>query len=148
MIDEQNSWCFRHLTLFCKVTIIKTMCLPKFTHIGTIIPNLCLTRLNEIEKEWEAFIKAKGCPMVNKETRYLPTKDNGLGMLRLAVFWKSVRMVWLRRLTTKRSTWKRLHAEGAGSCMFDLVNSTMDTLEEERRRMDNLVWKDIYSALL
>ena len=31
--------------------------------------------------------------------------------------------------------------------MFDPVNSTMDSLEGARRKMDNPVWKDIYSAL-
>ena len=52
------------------------------------------------------------------------------------------------RLMTSRYTWKKLQAEEAGSFMFDLVNSTMDSLEEVRRRMDKPVWKDIYSALL
>ena len=38
MKDELHSWKFRHLTIFCKITVIKTMCLPKFTHIATVIP--------------------------------------------------------------------------------------------------------------
>ena len=43
-------------------------------------------------------------------------------------------MRWLSRLTTSRSTWKRLHAEVAGIDMFDPVNLTMDSLEEARRK--------------
>ena len=96
----------------------------------------------------EKFIKTNGCPITNKETRYLSAKEKGLGMLKLAVFWRSVRMAWLRRLMTSRSTWIRLHAEEAGSYMFDPVNSTMDSHEEAKRRINNLVWNDIYAALL
>ena len=33
-------WEFRHLTIFGRITMIKTFCLPKFTHIATVIPNL------------------------------------------------------------------------------------------------------------
>ena len=106
MKNELNFRQFRHLTIFGKATIIKTLCLPKFMNISTVIPNLCLTRLNEIEREWENFIKAKGCPIVNMETRYRPTKENGLRMIRLVVFWRLVHMAWLRRLTTSKSTWK------------------------------------------
>ena len=51
MKDKLNSWQSRHLIVFGKITVIKSMCLPKFTHIATVIPNLCLTRLNKIERE-------------------------------------------------------------------------------------------------
>ena len=37
---ELNSWRQRFLTVFEKIIVIKTMCLPKFTHIATVIPNL------------------------------------------------------------------------------------------------------------
>ena len=85
---------------------------------------------------------------MNKETRYSPTKENGLGMLRLAVFCRSVRMAWLRRLMMSKSTWRELHMEEVGGHMFDPVNSTMDSLEEARKRMSNPVWKVTYVALL
>ena len=44
--DKLNSWRFRYLTVFGKITVIKNMCLPKFTHIGTVIPSLFTTRTN------------------------------------------------------------------------------------------------------
>ena len=53
MTDELNSWKFRHLTILGKIIVIKTLCLPKFTHIAAGIPNLCITKLSKIEGEWE-----------------------------------------------------------------------------------------------
>ena len=40
---ELHSWKFRFLTVFGKLTVIKTLCLPKLTHIVTVVPNPCLT---------------------------------------------------------------------------------------------------------
>ena len=148
MHDELNSWQFRHLTIFGKITVTKTLCLPKFTHITAVIPNLCMTKLNKIEKEWETFIKMNGCPTDDKETRYLSKKENGLGMLKLSVFWRSVRRSWLRRQTTTKSTWKMLHLEEVDDDLFNPINSNMDSLEGKIAKMMNPVWKEIYSALM
>ena len=48
--NEISSWKHRYLTLFGKLTVIKTMCLPKFSHIAAVIPSLSLQQINEIEK--------------------------------------------------------------------------------------------------
>ena len=53
---ELSSWRHRFLTVFDKITVIKTMCIPKFTHIATVIPNLSLGQIKEIEKEFEIFL--------------------------------------------------------------------------------------------
>ena len=36
---EINSWKFRFLTIFGKVTVIKTMCVPKLNHIAVVVPS-------------------------------------------------------------------------------------------------------------
>ena len=65
--------------------------------------------MNKIEQEWEALIKIKGFPTVDKDTRYISKKEAGLWMFRLSVFWRYVFMSWLRRLTTTKSTWRGIH---------------------------------------
>ena len=72
--------------------------------------------------------------------RYSPRSKNGLGMLRLAVFWQSVRMSWLKRMTTMKSTWKAMHREEVGNKMFDPTNSNMESLEAAKAKIKNPVW--------
>ena len=36
---ELFSWKYRHLTIFGKLVVIKTLCLPKLTHVVTVVPN-------------------------------------------------------------------------------------------------------------
>ena len=117
-------------------------------HKASVILGLCMSKWKKVEKEWEDYIKLNSSPTVNKETRYLPKKDGGLGMLKLSVFWRSVRMSWLRRLHTTKFTRKLLHREEVGELMFDPIRSNMESLEKAKVKATNNVWRDIYCTLL
>ena len=53
---ELHSWKYRYLMILGKLTVIKTLCLPKLTHIVTVVPNPCLTYVTELESEFKSFI--------------------------------------------------------------------------------------------
>ena len=42
---ELSSWKYRYLTIFGKITVIKTFCLPKHNHIVSVVLNPSLTHL-------------------------------------------------------------------------------------------------------
>ena len=56
MRDVANNWKFCYLTLFGKITVIKTYMLPQLTHIATVVQNLATKQIEEIHKVWEEFI--------------------------------------------------------------------------------------------
>ena len=95
MKDVLNSWKFRHLTVFGKLTIIKTLCISKLTQIKTVIVNLCVNKINEIKSCWEDIIKTNGCTAVGQNTRYNTKKNLWLGMLKITDFWQAVQLSWL-----------------------------------------------------
>ena len=72
---ELNSWQHIFLTVFGKITVIKTMCIPKFTHIATVIPNLSIGQIKEIEREFELFINNLNPSVTYKMTRYMSKKE-------------------------------------------------------------------------
>ena len=41
-----------------------------------------------------------------------------------------------------------LHIEEVGDCVFNAIDSNMDSLEAAINKIKNQVWKDIYAALL
>ena len=69
--DELNSLNFRHLTVFGKLTFIKRLFLPKFTHVVVVISNLSLKKIHKIEAEFENFIKSNSPPTVDKNNTVL-----------------------------------------------------------------------------
>ena len=136
------------MTIFGKITVIKTLCIPKFTHIATVIPSLSIAQIKDIKKEFERFLNENNPSVVDKTTRYMGKQDLGLGMLKIDHFWKAVKMSWLRRLTYSKSTWAVLHKAETKPCTFDPMTSNLSKIELARSKMDNLVWKEIYGALL
>ena len=95
---ELNSWHHRFLTVLGKITVIKTMCIPEFTHIATLIPNLSIGQIRDIEREFEIFLNENNPSVTDKMTRYMSKKDLEQGMLKLDHFWKAIKMSRLRRL--------------------------------------------------
>ena len=69
-------------------------------------------------------------------------------MLHINHFWKAIKMSWLRRLTYSRSTWAELHRAESRLYTFNPMTSCWSELEIARSQTDNLVWKEIYGALL
>ncbi|MCP3679804.1 MAG: reverse transcriptase family protein, partial [Gammaproteobacteria bacterium] len=45
-----NSWKNRYVSIYGKVCVIKTLMLPKLTHIATVLPNLSTKQIKEIEQ--------------------------------------------------------------------------------------------------
>ena len=101
---ELSSWRHIFLTVFGKITVIKTMCIPKFTHIAMAIPNLYICQIKEIEREFELcggfggfhsslldlefelFINDNNPSVTDKVTRYMCKKDRGLDMIKINHF--------------------------------------------------------------
>ena len=69
---------------------MKTLCMPKFMHIATVIPSLSITQIKKIDKEFEHFLTENNPSVVDKTTRYMGRKNLGLGMLRITHFWKEI----------------------------------------------------------
>ena len=59
------------------------MCLPKFTHVSTVILSLLITKIKEIEREFSRFINDNKPSVMYKTTRYMPRREGGLGMIRI-----------------------------------------------------------------
>ena len=85
------------------------MCIPKFTHITTVNPNLSIGQIKDIEREFEIFLNENNPSVTDKRTRYASKTDLGLGMLKVDHFWKAIKMSWLRGLSFSKSTWAQLH---------------------------------------
>ena len=93
-----NRWKNRYLTPLGKVTVIKTLLLPKLTHLFMSIPSPNVDFILKMNKTFYNFIW-DGKP--DKVSRDLLCKDyleGGLKMTNLKHFIKSLKLTWLRRI--------------------------------------------------
>ena len=93
-----NCWIYRTLTVYGKITIIKTLALPKLSHLALVLPNLNKTQIKIIESMFFKFLWGNKPDKVSREHCKIPEKAGGLGFTDIFQFWQSLKFSWLRRL--------------------------------------------------
>ena len=81
-----NKWSYKFLTPYGRITIIKTLALPKITHIATAIPNLDTKLIDDIQKLlfdflWKKTPNNNASYKVAKNDSMIPQRLGGMGML-------------------------------------------------------------------
>ena len=98
-------------------------------------------------REFEIFINHNNPSVTDKITRYMTIKEGGLGMIKINTFWRAIRMSWLRRLSSSKSTWAKLHTAETKPFTYSPDNTNMEKLMKARNLTKNRVWRDIYDSL-
>ena len=145
---ERGSWKYRYLTIFGKITVIKTLCLPKLNHIVSVVPNPNLAHLKQLESELKTFISDNNPNVVDETTSHMTKKHNGLGIPNFNSFWKALRMPWFRRNINSKPTWSKLHICEVSPYSFDPVKSNFDLLNKAKTKCKNPFWKELYLSLI
>ena len=142
-----NSWRYRHLTVYGKITIIKSLALSKLTHLSIVLPQLGQEALNELEHAFLDFIWNSKGDKVDRKTLFIPEKFGGLNMISVSDFWKSLKLSWLRRLLTTKSAWKSV-LETSLEALNINVNDLFLFGDTQFRKLKDLIknpfWKDVF----
>ena len=101
-----KSWQHRKLTLLGKVTMIKTLALPKLIHLLTSLPNLKQSLFNNLNKLVFNFIW-DGKPEKIKPNYILIAdfEDGGLKMIYLQQFNAHLKISWVKRFFFQFERW-------------------------------------------
>ena len=100
-----NIWSARGLSIYSKVTIIKSFLIPKYIYICSILPTPkeLLTELNKILFKflWKGVDKVTRASVINEY------EEGGLRTVDLECMVKSLRLAWLKRIFSGiNGTWK------------------------------------------
>lgn len=100
-----NIWSARGLSLYGKVTIIKSMVIPKFVFVASLltVPKGVIQELNRLIFKflW------KGVDKVTRLSTINDYQKGGLKMIDLETMCKSLRLAWLKRIFIENGgTWK------------------------------------------
>ena len=106
-----KSWQHRKLTLLGKVTVIKTLALPKLIHLLTSLPNLKQSLFNDLNKLFFNFIW-DGKPEKNKRNTLIADfEDGGLKMIYLQQFNAYLKISWIKRFFSNlKGGWQKIMA--------------------------------------
>ena len=156
-----NVWRHKYLTIFGKITVIKTFMLSTLSHIAAILPTPPKVFCKKFESIMINFIKGerksadinevvKGrSSIVSQDVIFAPKSNNGLGLQCVSTFWASIKMGWLRRLGHD-SFWKTLHLEDLKdkSLLFNPYKTSEAQIQSALKNMKNPVMRQIYISLI
>ena len=163
-IEEIDSllrrWSFRNMTVFGRVSLVKSLALSKLTHIVQVIPNPKKEKINKLQKMINSFIwTGSHCSkvVVRGEISEQPMEQGGLAIPNVTTFWNSLKAVWINRLVAapEKCKWARVCMQQTGRALNKsnftlsdlLLTGVTQLAESSSSRLQNSFWKNVWSTL-
>ena len=149
-----DCWMYRSLTVYGKITVIKTLVLSKVSHLALVLPNLSSKHIKEIESMLFNFIWDGKPDKVQREHVKMSEKNGGLGLVDIKHFWTSLKFSWLRRLGNTSAFWPKILLNSiqkitmAKTNINDLLYLSSGTIGKVLKRMKNPFWKQVLSSII
>lgn len=136
-------WKRRNLTLIGKITVIKSILLPKLNHLFLALPNpnqIFIKTLNDLFHEflWRGPNRVKNAVLVRN---YI---DGGLNMIDIVNFIISLKLTWIRRLLLNERQWQCIIKSQVD--WKKVMSLGKNYIENQAKIMKNLFWKDVFQG--
>ena len=105
---EIAQWNRRHLSLLGKVTVIKSLLLSKLVHIFIALPRPSPSMIKRIETLLFQFLWNNRSDLVKRAKVTQPYGCDGLRMVDVGSFIKSMKIGWIKRLYWSSQQWAQL----------------------------------------
>ena len=93
-----RTWQKRNLTPFGKITIIKTLAIPKLLYLFLNLPDPPQSFIKQLEDIIYKFLWNAKPSKMNKQTIELKKEEGGLNMININIFLAGLKISWLKRL--------------------------------------------------
>lgn len=139
-----QSYKHRNLSLLGKVTVIKTMAIPKLVHILTILPSPnddFIKRLNEI---FSCFLWNHKKGKINRSLLAQQYNKGGLKLPHIQSQIDALKSRWIRYLLLENEEWTNVFqtVTGIGDC-GRLLSLDPKSLQVLGARIENKFWKEV-----
>ena len=136
-------WQSRKLTVFGRITVIKSLLVPKITHLFMSLPNPTEKYIQELNRLLYKFVWDNKPEKVKRDLITQDYSKGGLKMINIRNYIISLKSSWLRRLIVSNSRWTRLF-EYINQCnIHDMINYGNDFIRRKLTNLRNPFWKDV-----
>jgi hypothetical protein len=137
----------RTLSLHGKVTVIKTLVIPKLIHVLSIIPYGMGTFIGDFQRLIREFIWNGKRAKVSDIQLAQTTSKGGLNLTHLPTLVIALRITWIKRILETSGTWQDLAKTILGNHNINMIIH-LDKLSLEKiiAKVDNPFWKEVLKA--
>ena len=139
-------WEKRNLTPFGRLTVIKTLLIPKLNHLICTIPNPSQSMINSLEKDFYNFLWKSKRHKIKKNVDIQDYEDGGLKMINYADFITALKSSWVRRLLHSKAKWKNLLEVQLGFKMELFWIYGIDFIEKTSENISNPFWSEVFQS--
>jgi hypothetical protein len=130
----------RNLTTIGKLTVVKTLAMPKLIHILSTLPLPPPKVLNELRSLFEKFIWHGKPPKVNRNLMTQDISEGGLKMTNIKAQIQSLKIAWIKRLITTDGNWQQLFYLEHGKLTWELDKKSLLVYS---KAIPNLFWREV-----
>ena len=143
-----NSWVLRDLTLIGKITVIKSLALPKLVMLFQVLPSPKEDLLKEIERICFNFIWGGKKDKIKRTCMINSIESGGLNMICIRSFCHAQKITWVKKLLDihNQSDWKKLFESKMEALGGNYIwNCTDVELQKVKKRL-NTFWIHVLEA--
>jgi len=140
-------WSKRNLTVLGRITIVKSLLIPKFNHLVLSIPNPSIDFLKDLQKKIYEFVWKGKRDKISRDQISNDYADGGLRLIKVDLFFEALKSTWIRRIASGNIDDKEkvLFSKITGLDVNDLEKGTNHTLKVAKD-VQNCFWKDVLTA--
>ena len=143
-----TAWSRRNLTVFRKITVIKSLLIPKPTHLFIALPRPNLDRLKHLEKLLYNFLWRGGKDKISRKVMVQNYEFGGCKMIHLDSYVKALKLTWVRRIINGESQWKNIFLELTKCNTVFLMQFGIDYHKKCEKTTKNIFWKEVLKTLI
>ena len=148
-----NHWMHRTLTVYGRSVVIKTLALPKISHLAMVLPDLKTADLKIIENLALTFLwNGKTHKVCKKDTKIIE-KEGGLGMVDIKAFWQALKFSWVRRALNTNAFWPNILSDCVGKAVghtlnvVDIFQLGPKYLDLIGKKIGNRFWSEVFKTI-
>lgn len=144
-----QQWKRRILTPIGRVTVAKTLILPKLNHLFISLPSPKQNIISMLTRELFKFIWGSQCDKVKRSTVTQIYTAGGLNMVDLKIFLVSLKCSWIKRLVSGGQDWIDIFESIYGcKVLSNLLDFGDDYIVKLINITTNEFWKDVLQSWL
>ena len=147
--NEISHWNRRNISPLGRITVIKSLLLPKLTHLFLSLPNPSIPFIKQLNTLFFNFIWSNKNDRVARKLLVQPFNMGGCKMIDIEIFIKGLKLTWIRRILMdkKSNKWIDLLYD-TQDLNFNYLTKFGDSYSDKiAKNMSNSFWKEVIKNL-
>ena len=141
-----NSYKKRNMSILCKVTVLKTIIIPKLVYLMKVLPSPNTDFFAEMERCFNNFIWEEKGPKIIISQLEKDIAEGGLRLTNLSALNKALKITWIPKVVKEEGLWQDLFESSIVINRNNIWMLDLLSLHNMKSQVKNLFWREVFLA--